>query len=341
MRKRVLRLFSLVTAFSLMAPTLALAAEPFAAGWEAKPLVDSTAPNGVTPVAPAGQSANAGTPTDPPQAPRLEEVLKPAVPFIESVEAKLYLAPKKDELLAERLNNIQTVLFGEVKYHDAGELLAKMAELFPQEAAKARADLLAQMKNDLTPQSPQGKPVMTQPQPAPQQTAMNAPIQTYPPADPKALKKKKDSFWGDDADFFNDDDWDREFSQSQAASQPRGSGLANLGAGLVNLATIAGSLAGSYYLNKNLGGNSVYRDPYGSPYYYNGYGYPYGTPYGSYGRYPGYGSYGYGYTTPYSTRIPPYVPYQGYKYYNPRSYYGMPGSATYGRTGLSGLGVPF
>lgn len=334
MRKRVLRLFSLLTTLSLLAPTLAMAGEPFAAGWEAKPLVDSAPSGGVTPAEPV-PSSNAA-PTAQPPAPRLEEVLKPAVPFIESVEAKLYLAPRKDELLATRLNRIQTVLFGEVKYQDAGELLAKMAELFPQEAAKARADLLAQMKNSMPPQPAQSKPA-AQPSPSPQ-TAMNAPIQTYPPADPKALKKKKDSFWGDDDDFFSDDDWDREFSHSQASSGSRGSGLANLGAGLASLATIAGSLAGSYYLNKNLGGSYTYRDPYGSPYYYNGYGAPYGMPYG---YYPGYGSYGSGYATPYSTRIPPYVPYQGYKYYNPRSYYGVPGSATYGRTGISGLGVPY
>jgi hypothetical protein len=124
-------------------PAMAASSSDFGSGWIPKPLVDPNASTVQQSKPVAGPSASSVADAE------LEKALKPAEPFIRDVEGKLLInpttGPKSGASLVSRLNTIQTVLFGEAKYKDAGEVLAKIAELFPQEAAKAHAELARQM----------------------------------------------------------------------------------------------------------------------------------------------------------------------------------------------------
>lgn len=285
--------------------TFALISLPVqAADWQPRPLVDTTPKPAV-----AEQAPQAAAEAQPAAAakPDVEKMLKPAEPFIADVEKNLYLSPKAGDTLVNRLDKLQMVLYGERKYQDAGELLAKLAEIYPQEAAKAQAELNRQMQQLQASLPPVSKQKNDSKSPS-YSKAGDKSIVTYPapmassqsmPQQPKA----KRSFWGDRDDdpfandpFFNDDARDSQAGYGQTGGGPR---LAGIGQGLASLAMIAGSLAGSYYLNKKLGGptdrfygNQPY-DPYGyyngSTYYGNGGGYYYNNPYGyapPYGAYP-------------------------------------------------------
>jgi hypothetical protein len=84
----------------------------------------------------------------------------------------------------------------------------------------------------------------------------------------------------------------------------------------MGLAGLAGSVAGSYYLNKKIGGNTANNGYYPPEYYGSGYGTPYGYPTAN------------GYPTGYQTGYPVQ---QGYGYYGQPMpgaygpYYGRPG----------------
>lgn len=333
--------FNLLTACALIMGLLAgpmelaLAGSDFGANWKATPLVDTS----ITPPVVAAPKIQSVKPA-PPAQPELEARLKPAEPFIKDVEAKLLMTPTTGSPLVQRLDNLQMVLFGEQKYQDAGQLLAKLAEIFPQEAAKANAELNKQLQSNLPPV----KQVPT----ANTKTAAKQTIQApytgngsmyssqYPPQTAsrptKQPKAKKKGFWADDwDDDFKNDPFFQDQPQQQQANPGGPSKLAAVGQGLTSLALIAGSLAGTYYLNKHSGNNY-----YPNNGYYNG-GY-YNTPYG-------YGAYPYG-TVPYGTPVTGGYPgYYGYPqtYYMPRSYTYTPySSSTFGSTFGSStpLGVP-
>lgn len=310
------------------------AEQPFSSSWTPKPLVDTSVP--AVPKAVASKPA-------PVIQPDAEAMLKPAEPFIAGVEKQLYVQIASGATLVQRLNHLQSVLFGAPKYQDAGQLLAKLAELFPQEAARAHADLQADLSKQFQNQqaaatTPMNKKKVRSAQNAPQiidtypslqngrpvgaTYPMATPVQrqalsTMPTPQPSPPKKKR--FWE------QDDDWDNSFNDSffndhqDTASQSMplsgqstqsnggGSALRSLGSGLAGLSLLAGTLAGSYYLNKKMGNTNNYPNnynygpyanngmtgypPYGygnTPYYANPYGYsnyaypnPYGSPLGT------------------------------------------------------------
>lgn len=346
---------------------VAMADSTFGSDWKPTPLVDTSAPAISKPAeakpgtSVASSSASASAAAAKTQL-ELETKLKPAEPFMKDVESKLNVKPPAGTPLVQRLNTIQMVLFGEPKYQDAGELLAKLAELFPQEAAKANAELNKQLQSSLQPVKPvdtaqakgkksHGKQTITtvQPVPAAQPNLMptHSTMGGYYPnpstANTQPTKKKK-SIWHDDwnSSFDNDpffQDQPQNNSQQSAsayANQQQSQGpsrLAAIGQGLAGLALMAGGVAGNYYMNKNSGrGNYYPNNGYYGPGYGNGYyGNPYGAyaPYGAtYGAYPGY--YGNGYGSPAYYGVPQtysYTPY-GSTYSN----------STFG--GLSPLGVP-
>ncbi|MCE3235347.1 MAG: hypothetical protein K0Q50_1527 [Vampirovibrio sp.] len=320
----------------------AYAASDFGANWKATPLVDTSIVK-----QPVAENKQQPANPFPPVQPELETRLKPAEPFIKDVETKLFITPAASSPLVQRLNNLQNVLFGESKYDDAGELLAKLAEMFPKEAAKANAELNKQLQSSLPPlKSPttSSKPGKTR---KPSVTQAPSTIGAFPAqtatvqSAPTKGKKQKKRFWQDDWDnTFDNDPFFRDEPQQRVQSNPQGpSKLAAVGQGITSLALIAGSLAGTYYLNKNNNGgyypNNGY---YNNGYYNNGY-YGYGTPYGAYpygtytygapvvGGYPGY----YNYSAPQLNYIPrtftqtPYTP----------SYFGSRFGAT-----STPLGVP-
>lgn len=107
--------------------------------WHASPLIDTTAPQGATPAKPGAPQTPAGPPKPDP-----EVVLKPILPFVSDIEKRLQIPQQSPALKTpERLNRLQEIVFGSRVYTDAGEVLAKLASLFPQEAAKSRPALAA------------------------------------------------------------------------------------------------------------------------------------------------------------------------------------------------------
>lgn len=325
---------SITLGLSLQLIAPALAADDFAANWEARPLVDHSKQPPVT--APSPTPATGTKPATPKvdQA-ALEARLKPAEPFITSVEKKLLITPKAGSSLVDRLNTLQTVLYGGQKYQDAGELLAQLATVFPAEAAKAQADLNAKLKNSLPPATASQRPIVTQPQ-----MAAATPQQNYAPSGfghnqySKPQPKKKKRFWESDDDPFANDPFFQDQPQSSSYQNQQGNGpsaLGSVGRGIAGLAMMAGAVAGSYYMNKNsnnaLPNNNYYNPGYG----YGNYGYPYGyggvVPPGGYVPY-GYGGGVYGnpyYGSPLGGLSVTTQPYQRY------------GTTT---TGISPLGVP-
>lgn len=342
----------LMLAFLGSPAPFAMADSDYSMDWQPKPLVDTSKPA----IEKQDSLTTPGTPPVPGQ-PDLEAKLKPAEPFIQDVESKLSIKAKPGVTLVERLNNLQTVLFGEAKYQDARELLSKLAEIFPQEAAKAQDGLNRELQNTLPtngeqtgPQSyakPGSHPTVSMTAPGtngmmPQ--PYNSP-QMYNPAQqqPQAIaKSKRRHFW-------QQDDWDSDFKndpffqdnstsyQQTPQQQAAPSKLSSLGQGVAGIAMMAGSLAGAYYLNKKMGNGTINNQPYynNNPYYsgYGGYGYPYGA-YGYGGGYP-YGSYYGGYSA-----YPPPAgaygsPYGGIITSRPYQSYG---SSSFGS--ISPLGVP-
>jgi hypothetical protein len=318
-------LTGVISASLILAPGYAEAAQ-FNNNWTPKPLVDTN------PVA-----KPVATPVQPPAIrPDAEALLKPAEPFIGSVEKQLYIQPTSGTTLVQRLNHLQSVLFGTAKYQDAGQLLNKLAEIYPQEAAQARANLTAQLQPK-QPQQQAHSGIYIPPQAkmeSDRSARKNRVVETYPsvqssrsvatpyaavPAPSMSTAPKKKRFWNRDDewdDAFKNDSFFNDRMENTSPQSSTGSTLSGIGTGLASLAMLAGSLAGSYYLNKKLGNpNTSLSDPYYSnngllgysPYYGGGYGYgslPYGYP-------------NYGYTRPYAS-LSPGIPF-GSTYF-PRSY---------------------
>jgi hypothetical protein len=236
----------------LSGPAMAASDNGFGSGWTPKPLVDPNAPASLPSKPVADSSAASAVDTE------LENALKPAEPFIRDVENKLLINPRTGASLASRLNTMQTVLFGEAKYKDAGEVLAKMAELFPQEAAKAHAELSRQMNQPtaaatkpgkvmmmkgpsnggnplgapgagnmqalpqtLSPAGAHQKPIVSYPSSA-QVSSQGAPPQTAPQASPLPARTKR-RFWQSDWDddpFKNDPFFKDSFFNERSSSSP-------------------------------------------------------------------------------------------------------------------------
>ncbi|MGE0201755.1 MAG: hypothetical protein AB7P76_12415 [Candidatus Melainabacteria bacterium] len=112
----------------LMAPVLPVLAASFGDGWDARPL-KNPAPNAG--ILPTDQEA--------------EAQLQPIRPFVEALETRLQVTPDAGATLVARLNRIQGVVLGDQQFSDAGALLHKLAELFPEEAEVMRQALFADM----------------------------------------------------------------------------------------------------------------------------------------------------------------------------------------------------
>lgn len=295
--------------------------------WEARPLIDTQAAtqanhpaqkpvNTATPDQTSSSSAASG-----PSLAEIEQRLKPAEPFLNDVEKRLQLKPPANSTLLSRLNTLQLILYGEQKFQDGGELLAELAKLFPEEAAQAHAQLMAEMKKHAPPaaHTPQVSSTMdAYPPQSTQQPSGTSPLGSfYPPPGAasaaastdlhkskkhRARPPKNDGWYDFDNDpFFRDNSM--EEAPQYAPEGGAGGRLRSLGQGLGALAMVAGSLAGTYFLNRQMGntglGNMI-QDPYAMQ---NGYPYGYGhAPYG-------YNPYGY-------NVLPNTV--------NPYGYYGAP-----------------
>jgi len=305
------RIISLGLLGGLLLPALqAWAGDDFAANWQPKPLVDTSVPH-----TPAQAKASDALPAPTVVQPDLEAKLKPVEPFVKEVENRLTLTPKPGVTLVQRLNTLQTVLFGAQQYQDAGQLITRLTEIFPQEAQKAQAEMDKQLQQTASnPSNQTGSKSAT-----PNKVGTNASNQPMSSvanvqsgAKPSAPKKKRRSFWNSDdfsSDFDNDPFFQDAFqgrlktsafqagstmqTQSQAAQsmnaqsystptpvQQQSNGPSRLAAvaqGLAGVALAVGGLAGAAYLNNKMGGKS-------SNYPYNG---AYGNPYG-YGNVYGY-----------------------------------------------------
>jgi hypothetical protein len=333
-------LISQVLVATMLCPwATALAGDDFiGADWKPRPLVDYNAPAPAT--AQPSATAEKVTPTAAPVQPDLEARLKPVEPFIKEIESRLSITPKANTGLVNRLNNLQTVLFGTQQYNDAGQLITKLSEIFPEEAKKAQAEMdkqaLASQQASVAAMAKSGKAsAQVNPPAMPQNQMTNAAGQV------KSAKKRR-SFWDTDdfdSEFDNDPFFQDSFQarakrsgvqpptammgtaqqqgmmpQSQAANaatqayaqQSAGpSRIAGIAQGLAGLALVVGGIAGASYLNGKLGkGSPAVGYPngtYGNGYPYgNPYGYPYGSPYGA----PMYGN-GYG-VNPYGVGVAPY-----------------------------------
>jgi hypothetical protein len=339
-------LISQLIVLSLLCPwATALAGDDFAgADWQPRPLVDYNAPAS-TPAQPQAAAPKA-TPAAPPIQPDLEARLKPVEPFVKEIENRLLIKPKTATGLVNRLNNLQTVLFGAQQYNDAGQLITKLSEIFPEEAKKAQAEMdkqaLASQQANAAAMSKPGQAV------APVKPLATPPNQVATAAGQAKPAKKRRSFWNTD-DFDSDFDNDPFFQDSfQARAKINGmqagtvssasalgsaqqqmvmpqtattgtqaypqenagpSRLAGIAQGLAGLALVVGGIAGASYLNGKLGkGTPTYSYP-NNGYYGNGVPYnPYGYPYGSpYGTAYGAPVYGSGYgVNPYGVGISPY-----------------------------------
>ncbi len=294
----------------------------FGEGWEATPL---TPPPGNPLMAPNTKPSSAASAIQP----EADEALKPMIPFIASIEKKLIIRPPAGEGPSARLNRIQTVMFGEITYRDAGPLLAKLAELFPEQAQEAQATLQAQLQQQMLAPAPAKASAAVSP------VAMNVSPKFQPPAAPMPQPPQASGLTT--TRQFANDRWDQDpFYEDEPRESHGGSNLKAIGQSLLSLAMIAGSLAGGYYLNKKMGaGDTSVAQPmvggypapyYQSPYYPGGYAQPYGMrPYG------------------YPTNTYPVAP----GYYGPAQIYQYPGSygvrqPYWGRTGSSLLSVrPF
>lgn len=345
----------------------------FGDGWQARPLLDTTKP--VMAAAPESKQTPPAPQAD------VEAILKPAEPFIASIETKLTLPPKPGTPLLQRLNTLQAVLWGGPRYQDAGELLAKLADMFPQEAAQAHAGLQEQWRQSaLRATSPTATSGTSQQAKKASKTTSTAsasnavPSQeewfSYPAStrsssqevveNPAALTESKPAKKKRHWQSFNDDPFANDpFFQDSAihdtrrllrtdspSSTPNGNALQSsemsnpplnnnvsgsarqdaapsklkaLGQGLGSLAMMAGSLAGSYYMNKQF--NHSPRNGYNPYYPYGTYGgYPYnpyygnGNPYGAYSYDPLTGAYTQSYPAPYSSNSYSLSPYNPYGY---------------------------
>ena len=299
-------------------------------GWEPRPLIDTAVPNATAPAANTNLLPSPATPD-------VDAMLEPVEPFIAGIESELGIVPLAETgSRLNRLNHIQDILFGDRIYDDAGDLLARLAEIFPQQAAEAQETLQARLRETVMNPDMRAEPDKVSSSGSKksfaksrrhakkskdknQNTNQNAnqnimasssvpnygySQQTYQPLSPQPQQQQPQQ-----QNYQN---------QSYAQRAQRGEGLKSFGRGLMQLAMVGGSLAGAYYLNRQMGSVNTGPNPYNtySPYgAYSPYGY---SPYGSYGAvrtmapaytYGGYGSGGL-YTAPYG-----YGGYNGYNSY--------------------------
>ncbi len=78
---------------------------------------------------------------------QIEAKLSPFKPFVKRVETRLQITKMSNKPTLDRLNTIQDVLYGGDKFKDAGELIAELAKLFPEDAKATRNELVASMKD--------------------------------------------------------------------------------------------------------------------------------------------------------------------------------------------------
>ena len=329
------RLISQAVLAGLLFPwTVALAGDDFAGNWQPKPLVDNSAPAPVK-----AQSPAATTQAPPPAQPELEARLKPLEPFVKEIENRLTITPQAGSGLVLRLNTIQTVLFGGPQYQDAGQLITKLTEVFPDEAKKAQAEMDKQVQ--LAQQAMQqanaaaaakaGKGKITAP--GAQFPAQNQVASTAAPAQTASPKKRR-GFWNSDdfdSDFENDPFFRDAFQgRAKTGAMPGGTNTSSVNsiqqpaqnyqnnqnaqayaqqsAGPSKLAGLAQGLAGLALIAGGIAGASFLNGKMGGV--KNGYGYsPYGYPnygYSNYGAPYGASAYGNGYGMPYGGNISPY-----------------------------------
>lgn len=336
--KRAISL-SLLAFLGLLWTQPVLAGSDFGAGWQPKPLTDTNAP---APVKTQAQPSSA-KPAQPPVQPDLEARLKPVEPFVKEVENRLTLTPKPGATMVQRLNDLQAVLFGAQQYQDAGQLITKLAEIFPQEAQKAQAEMEKQFQSSMQANAPAnsaGNGVKTN------KTQAFTPASGMQPAIANAApsssanqpkpKKKKRGFWDTDdfgSDFDNDPFFQDTFQGRAKTSMTQGASASTSGysqqqnynqqpyaaqantqqqsAGPSRLATVAQGLAGIALAVGGIAGAYYLNNKMGGSKGYNTPGYnPYAS--GAYGNPYGYAPYGYGVTpyAPYGT-MTSVVPYGG------------------------------
>jgi hypothetical protein len=217
-----------------------LVSSRFGDNWPAHPLVDTTVPpKSVLPQKPQISQA------------MLDAKLSPYEDFMKAIEKSLAIIIPSGSSRVARLNAIQKIVFDEQLYRDdAGQLIARLQKVFPKEAAST-----------LKPWNYQSIQTAHNAQQGPQ-IVSSAPLPSVPDgvkvrqsqltrresarlqkAQQKALNKQNDDFFGNDP-FFKDDN-------STVSSSSGSKAKAALG-GVAGLAMLAGGMAGSYYMNKNV-----------------------------------------------------------------------------------------
>lgn len=330
-RATMLIFFTLAEIFMLPAGFSASTDQSAGGYWEPRPLIDTQIPKPVENQSNkrVQEKSESSRSVDP----LLEARLKPVEPFIQAVEKRLSIRPQADSTISSRLYTLQSVLYGEPKYTDAGALLVSLAEIFPAEAAKAKADLDSQLPNRMISPStvpsqagesktggknqrqrfyPAG-PKASGFTPGAEQKPLYGPSAISPTPSASSLPAKR-KFWQTDFDadfdsdpFFNDSLQRPGATRTEQLENSGTSRIAQAAQGLSGLAWLAGAVAGNYFLNKNAAPNSTMLNNNGyypgysgySPYPYSGQSSPYGIPYASM-PYSAYGSYNPGYSYPLS-----------------------------------------
>jgi|GEM_PF-2783155 len=213
----------------------------FGDNWPARPLVDTTLPpKSVLPQKPQISQA------------MLDAKLSPYEDFMKAIEKSLAIMVPAGSSRVARLNAIQKIVFDEQLYHgDAGQLIARLQKVFPKEAASTLKPFNNQSIQTAH-NSQQGPQILSS---APLPSVPDGVKVRYPQltrreaarlekAQQKALNPKNDDFFGNDP-FFKDDD------NSTLGSSSGSKAKAALG-GVAGLAMLAGGMAGSYYMNKNI-----------------------------------------------------------------------------------------
>jgi len=252
----------------------------FGDNWPARPLVDTTLP----PKSALSQKPEISRAM-------LDSKLAPYEDFMKAIEKSLAIIVPAGSSRVARLNAIQKIVFDEQFYKgDAGQLIAHLQKVFPKEAA---ATLKPSNNQSIqTAHNPQQGPRIISSAPLPsmpegvkvrQPQLTRRELTRLQKAQQKALNKQNNDFFGNDP-FFKDD------YNSTISSSSGSKAKAALG-GLAGVAMLAGGMAGSYYMNKNIKAPS-----YGAT-----------TPVYGYPNYPVVNT--------------PYTPYANTTAYNPRASY--------------------
>ena len=212
----------------------------FGDNWLARPLVDTTLP----------------PKTALPQKPQISQAmldakLSPYEDFIKAIEKSLAIIVPSGSGRVARLNAIQKIVFDEQIYHgDAGQLITRLQKVFPKEAASTLKPFNPQSIQTAY-RSQQGPQIISS-APLPDGVKMRQPQLTrkelarLEKAQQKAIKQSQsDDIFANDP-FFKDDN-----SSTLSSSSGGSKAKAALG-GLAGVAMLAGGMAGSYYMNKNI-----------------------------------------------------------------------------------------